>query len=75
MVLALGSQGDIRFIIGSANHVELDEELNRRLQRDFSFRQPKESHYLWYRRLEGVIELAGADSQSKESHEQLKKIH
>ncbi len=65
MVLMVGESGEVRFIIGSANHIQLDEELNARLREAPSL-QPLEPHYLWYRRLDGVLELAGADSEPKD---------
>jgi len=72
MVLLLGENGDVRYLTGTANHSELDRELNSQL-RQFPPSVPLDPHYLWYRRMEGVIELAGSDSQSQESHELLKK--
>lgn len=71
MVLLVGENGEIRFITGSANHIELDAEINTRLQQAPPS-EPLEPHYLWYRRAAGVLELAGADSQPKDSHENLK---
>jgi hypothetical protein len=71
MVLMVGSSGEIRFITGSANHIELDSEMNSQLRQSPSS-EPLEPHYLWYRRIEGVLELAGADSQPEDSHERLK---
>ncbi len=71
IVLMVGENGDIRYITGTANHIELDRELNLRLRQSPSA-AGFEPHYLWYRRTEGVIELAGADSQPRESHENLK---
>ncbi len=70
MVLYVGENGDIRYIIGSANHNQLDEELNVRL-RQSPPAKPLEPHYLWYRKVDDVLELAGADSQSKDSQERL----
>ncbi len=71
MVLMVGENGGISYITGTANHYELDRELNSQLRKSASA-GPLEPHYLWYRRIEGVLELAGADSQSRESHEMLK---
>jgi hypothetical protein len=72
MVLMVGDEGEVRYIVGTANHIQLDEELNMQLRHTPSSGS-LEPHYLWYRRVEGVIELAGADSQTKESQERLKK--
>jgi len=71
LVLSIGNDGEVQFAKGSGNHIELDREL------DFKLRQlaavgSVEKHYLWYRRIEGIIELAGADSETKESFAQLK---
>jgi hypothetical protein len=71
MILMVGLSGEIRFITGSANHIELDSEMNNHL-RQSPPSEPLEPHYLWYRRIEGVLELAGADSQPEDSHERLK---
>jgi hypothetical protein len=71
MVLMVGQKGEIRYICGSANHIQLDDEINDQL-RQSPPSEPLEPHYLWYRRIEGVLELAGADSEPPESHERLK---
>ncbi len=71
MVLMVGENGDIRYITGTANHIELDREMNMQLRRSPPA-APLEPHYLWYRRIDGVMELAGADSQPRESHVILK---
>ena len=70
MVLMVGQGGEVRFITGSANHIQLDDELNARL-REVPPSEPLEPHYLWYRRIEGVLELAGADSEPKDMMEHL----
>lgn len=70
MVLMVGQGGEVRYITGSANHIQLDEELNVHL-REVPPSEPLEPHFLWYRRIEGVLELAGADSQPKDMMESL----
>ncbi len=70
MVLMIGEGGEVRYIVGSANHIQLDEELNARL-RTHPPTEPLTSHYLWYRRIEGVLELAGADSEPREMLDEL----
>ena len=71
MVLMVGERGEIRYVTGSANHIELDTEMNQQLRQSPSA-DILNPHYLWYRRIEGVIELAGSDSQSEDAHERLK---
>jgi len=71
LVLLICDSGEIRFIAGSGNHIELDRELELKL-RQSPLDGTVERHYLWYRRIEGMIELAGADSEMKESFERLK---
>ncbi len=70
MVLMVGKSGNVRYLTGSANHIQLDEELNARI-RQAPVNEPLEPHYLWYRRIEGVLELAGADSEPREMMERL----
>lgn len=71
MVLMVGENGEIRYITGTANHIELDREINIQLQQVLRV-TPLEPHYLWYRRMDGVLELAGSDSEPRESYELLK---
>ncbi len=71
MVLMVGERGEIRYVTGSVNHIELDQEINMLLRQSPSV-NPLDPHYLWYRRIEGVIELAGSDSQSEDAQERLK---
>jgi len=72
MVLMVGEKGHVQYITGSGNHIQLDEEINARFRKRAPA-EPMEPHYLWYRRAEGVLELAGADSQSSESQKRLSK--
>jgi hypothetical protein len=71
LVLYLAVDGGIYYTQGDANHVALDEELRHSL-RAMKITGPMTPHYLWYRIGAGLIELAGADSESRESFEQLK---
>ncbi len=71
MVLYLASSGAIYHTVGDANHIILDEELRLAL-RAMEIAGNMAPHYLWYRVSAGLIELAGADSESQESLEQLK---
>lgn len=70
MVLILTSLGHIYPFIGDANHLELHDLLIHRLPPRGSD-ETIEFHYLWYRRSAGLIELAGADSEPRESLVQL----
>ncbi len=71
MVLMAGDSGVIRYVVGSANHIELGQELEQQIRRH-PLPENGYTHYLWYRRIAGAIELAGADSQPRDSHERLK---
>ena len=70
MVLLLAGNGSIHHAVGDANHLTLDGELRRRLS-GMKLSGPRESHYLWYRVGRGEIELAGADSETREAYERL----
>ena len=71
IVLMTGTKGQVYFVVGSANHIELYEDINRQLQQA-SVTAELMPHFLWYRRMDDVIELAGADSEDRESYERLK---
>lgn len=71
MVLFLTPGANIYYEVGDANHNQLDELLRQRLQA-MHIHVPLMPHYLWYRVSAGVIELAGADSESAEALERLK---
>ncbi|MCG8452234.1 MAG: hypothetical protein MI717_03510 [Spirochaetales bacterium] len=66
IVLKLGESGRIYYLVGEANHIQLDEELSIRM-RQAGVSEGLQSHYLWYRRMEGILEFAGADSEPKEN--------
>lgn len=71
MALGLAADGGIYYTEGDANHAALDDEL-RTTVRAMKVAGPVRTHYLWYRVTGGLIELAGADSESKDSFEVLK---
>ena len=71
MVLMVEKSGAIRYVVGSANHIELAKELEQQLSW-VPHTELLHIHYLWYRRVAGAIELAGADSQPRDSQEYLK---
>ncbi len=71
IVLMTGTKGEVYFVVGSANHIQLYEDINRQLQQA-RVSAELEPHFLWYRRMDNVIELAGADSESRDSYERLK---
>ena len=71
LVLLIGADGTLHATTGSANHLILEEELQARL-RQAGLTGAAEPHYLWYRRAEGVLELAGADSEPRDSLERFR---
>lgn len=71
MVLYLAGDGAIYHAVGEANHIALDNQVRQRLAA-MKAKGPMEPHYLWYRVSAGEIELAGADSESRDQFEQLK---
>lgn len=71
MVLILEKSGAVQYIVGSGNHIQLEHNLQQKL-RQADHLELQGVHYLWYRRTEGVLELAGADSELRESYEELK---
>lgn len=71
MVLYLAADGGIHYITGTANHITLDDELRDRL-RAARIGGALEPHYLWYRIADRVIELAGADSEPRDSFDRFK---
>lgn len=70
MVLALSTTGSIYHIVGEPNHSDLKEMLTSRTPPRVAGERLS-YHYLWYRVSAGVIELAGADSEPRESLEEL----
>jgi hypothetical protein len=73
MVLVFAEDGVIYHAKGQANHEELDRQLHERLAAQ-KIHGNMDPHYVWYRLLEGVVELAGADSEPASQFERLKTI-
>ena len=71
MVLYVSDDGGAVYLTGSANHIELDDNMRERIGR-MNLASNWRPHFLWYRRHEGVIELAGADSEAKDDLEDLR---
>jgi len=61
----------IYYVTGQENHVELDSYLSSRLRAGGLTSSIRQRHFLWYRWLNRVIELAGADTESKDAYERL----
>lgn len=73
MVIYLAENGSIYHVTGDANHIELDEDLRTQL-RARSIGGAMQPHYLWYRVSAGRIELAGADSEDRESLDRFSEV-
>lgn len=73
IVISLHADGSINYISGSENHIELAEQLRLNLQ-SRRVGGSVAAHYLWYRVSHGLIEFAGADSESKEDFEAFQTI-
>ncbi len=70
MVLFLFADGRVIFTVGDANHIQLDHEIRQRLN-SMNIHGAMDPHYLWYRVSAGEIELAGADTETREAYERL----
>lgn len=73
MVISLHADGGINYITGSENHIELAEDLRRNLQTR-RIGGMTEAHYLWYRVGHGLIEFAGADSETRDDFEHFRQV-
>lgn len=67
-VLFIAEDGDIIYISGMANHIELDSALERRLSVS-GYRPIEAKHYLWFKWENRVLILSGAASETKEDFE------
>jgi hypothetical protein len=70
MTLAL-SKSDLFYMTGDANHQELVKYLEKRLGVD-TIHGVGEVHFLWYRWEGNVLQLYGADSESKDDFERFR---
>jgi len=73
MVLLIAPGPAFYYITGDSNHMLLEDELRARLNAQKIHLQLV-PHYLWYRVAAGVIELAGADSETRDWLEELRTI-
>lgn len=70
-VLYLAEDGDILYISGTANHIELDSALESRLNAG-GYIAIKAKHFLWFKWENRVLILSGAASETKENFEKFK---
>jgi hypothetical protein len=71
MVLGV-AEGELYWLTGEANHVELAEMLDRSCRRKRSCK-PYSPHCLWYRWRNNVLVLSGAASETAEMFEEFKR--
>ncbi len=70
-VLFLAEDGDVLYISGMANHIELDSALESRMAAT-GYRSISSKHYLWYKWENRVLILSGAASETKDDFEDFK---
>ena len=70
-VLYLLEDGDIIYITGMSNHIELDAAMEARLATS-GYRSINQKHYLWFKWVNRVLVLSGAASETVEDFEELK---
>ncbi len=73
-VLAIMSDNSVFYITGTANHIELDEQLDAQLsaRRVLENRSQHFRHYLWFRWTNRVLILSGAASETKDDFERFR---
>lgn len=64
-VLFIAEDGDILYISGTANHIELDSALESRLAAS-GYRPIDAKHFLWFKWENRVLILSGAASETKD---------
>lgn len=70
-VIFLLEDGDVLYITGMGNHIELDAAMETRLMAQ-GFRGIAQKHYLWFKWSNRVLLLSGAASETAEDFEELK---
>lgn len=71
IVLFLMEDGDIIYITGSSNHIDLESALESRLMA-IGYRPISQKHYLWYKWSNRVLILSGAATETAEDFEKFK---
>lgn len=70
-VLFMAQDGDIIYISGTANHIDLDSALESRLAAG-GYRPIEAKHFLWFKWENRVLILSGAASETKDDFEEFK---
>lgn len=70
-VLYLMEDGDVIYITGIENHLELDAGLDMRM-RNTGYRPVMQKHYLWYQWINRVLVLSGAATETAEDFEEFR---
>ena len=70
-VIFLLEDGDVLYLTGTVNHIELDSAMESRLAAS-GYRSVAAKHYLWFRWANRVLQLSGAASETAEDFEDFK---
>lgn len=70
-VLYLMEDGDVIYITGLENHLELDAGLEARLT-NTGYRPVSQKHYLWYQWINRVLVLSGSATETAEDFEEFR---
>lgn len=70
-VLFLAEDGDVMYISGTANHIDLDAALESRLSSG-GYKPIESKHFLWFKWENRVLILSGAASETKDDFEDFK---
>ena len=70
-VIYILEDGDVLYLTGTANHIELDAAMEARLRASGYF-SVEEKHYLWFKWANRVLILSGAATETADDFEDLK---
>ncbi|OQY32313.1 MAG: hypothetical protein B6241_11420 [Spirochaetaceae bacterium 4572_59] len=70
-VIILLVDGDVLYLTGTANHIDLDSAMDARMTTS-GYRPVSKKHYLWFKWANRVLILSGAASESADDFENLK---